>query len=202
MTEACLPGLTDNNLLFFHKPCTQGIGFAEFTLHLSLGIVFCLVSAYILLFAIYYFHFVRVKNRDPPHISELKREVAIWERTAQRLNVVSLEERAVRDALLQKATEVRSQISLEQNSTMQSAQDLWKENLKVLETKYCITDYILLVKSSIVLLVVILLFFLSNIIPMFELDLGKSYLAVQLYRITVSQMILQDGLPYLEQWCC
>ena len=168
------PGLTDSGPL--SSSIIQGIGFAEFTLHLSLGIVLCLVSAYILLFAIYYFHFVRVKNKDPPHISELKREVAIWERTAQRLNVVSLEERAVRDALLEKAKEVRSQISLEQNSTMQSAQDLWKQNLKALETKYCITDYILLVKSSIVLLVVILLFFLSNIIPVIELDLGKSYL--------------------------
>ena len=135
--------------------------------------MFCTISAYILLFVIYHFQYVRVKNKDPPHISELKREVAIWERTAQRLNVVSLEERAVRDALLSKAAEVRSQISMEENTSMQSAQEIWKKNLAALESKYCITDYLLLAKSSIVLLVVILLFFLSNIIPKIELDLGK-----------------------------
>ena len=118
---------------------------------------------------------MRVKNKDPPHLSELKREVAIWERTAQRLNVVSLEERAVRDALLAKAAEVRSQLSLEENTSMQSAQEMWKQNLAALESKYCITDYLLLGKSSVVLLVVILLFFLSNLIPMIELDLGKTY---------------------------
>ena len=116
---------------------------------------------------------MRVKNKDPPHVSELKREVAIWERTAQRLNVVSLEERAVKDALISKAAEVRSQLNLEVNTSMQSAQDLWQKNLAELESKYCITDKILLVKSSIVLLVVILLFFLSNLIPKIELDLGK-----------------------------
>ena len=156
-----------------NKIFSQGINFPEFTLHLSLGILLCLVSGYILLFAIYYFQFVRVKNKDPPHLSELKREVAIWERTAQRLNVVSLEERAVRDALLAKAAEVRSQLSLEKDTTMQSAKEIWKNNLAELESKYCITDYILLAKSSIVLLVVILLFFLSNIIPKIELDLGE-----------------------------
>lgn len=160
---------------------SQGIDFTEFTLHLFLGIIFCTVSAYILLFCIYNFHYVRVKNKDPPHISELKREVAIWERTAQMLNVVSLEERAVRDALLAKAAMVRGQISLEENTSMQSAQEIWKRNLKELESKYCITNYLLLAKSSIVLLVVILLFFLSNLIPKIELELGKS-----LYRIPCS----------------
>ena len=138
-----------------------------------MGIAFCLVTAYFLLLAIYRCHFIGVENKDPPHIVELMREVAIWERTAQHLNVVSLEERAVRDALLAKAAEVRTQLNMEKTSTMESAQDLWKRNLAELESKYCITDYLLLVKSSVVLLVVILLFFLSNIIPKIELDLGK-----------------------------
>ena len=160
------------NTAYLSLSILQGIDFAEFTLHLAIGIVFCLVAAYILLLAIYYCHFIGVKNKDPSHIVELKREVAIWERTAQHLNVVSLEERAVRDALLAKAAAVRNQLNLEKTSTMESAQDLWKKNLAELESKYCITDYVLLIKSSVVLLVVILLFFLSNIIPKIELDLG------------------------------
>ena len=41
---------------------------------------------------------------------EMKRELAIWQRTANRLPVVSLEERAVREALQAKAHEVEQQL--------------------------------------------------------------------------------------------
>lgn len=81
-----------------------------------MGIILCMVAAYVLLlFFIYCFNYVRLKNKDPPHIAELKREIAIWERTARRLPVVSLEERAVRDALRAKAAEVQKQLKQEIN---------------------------------------------------------------------------------------
>jgi len=96
-------------------PPWQGIDFPEFTLHLFLGIIFCMVSAYVLLLLIYCFQYMRLKNKDLPHIAELKREIAIWERTAQRLPVVSLEERAVREALQAKAAEVQQQLRQEIN---------------------------------------------------------------------------------------
>ena len=132
-----------------------------------------MVAAYGLLTLIYCVSFIRVKNTDPPHIAELKREVAIWERTAQRLNIVSLEERAVRDAILAKAMDVRNQLNQEVSETMHSSKDMWQKNLAELESKYRITDWVLLVKSSLVLLVVILMFFLSNLIPRVELELGE-----------------------------
>ena len=151
----------------------QGISFAEFTLHLFLGILLAMVAAYGLLSFIYYVSFIRLKNTDPPHIAELKREVTIWERTAQRLNVVSLEERAVRDAILAKAMDVRNQLNQEVNVNMHSSKDLWQKNLAELESKYRITNWALLIKSSLVLVVVILMFFLSHIIPYVELELGS-----------------------------
>ena len=42
--------------------------------------------------------------------TELKREIAIWERTARLMPTVSLEERAVRDAIRAKAREVQHQL--------------------------------------------------------------------------------------------
>lgn len=131
------------------------------------------MAAYGLLSIIYYFSFIRVKNKDPPHVAELKREVAIWERTAQRLNVVSLEERAVRDAILAKAMDVRNQLNQEVSVTMHSSKDMWQKNLAELESKYRITDWVLFVKSTAVLVVVILLFFLSHTIPNIELEIGE-----------------------------
>ena len=132
-----------------------------------------MLSAYGLLSLIYFVSFIRVKNKDPPHVSELKREIAIWERTAQRLNVVSLEERAVRDAILAKAMDVRNQLNQEVGVSMHSSKDMWQKNLAELESKYRITNWTLLIKSSVVLTVVILMFFLSHIIPNFELELGQ-----------------------------
>lgn len=144
-----------------------------------LGIIPCILVAYGLLAVIHRLQYIRVKNKDQPHIAELKREVAIWERTAQRLNVVSLEERAIRDALIAKASEVRSQLAQEVNSTAQSAQDMWQKNLTELESRYRISNWVLLVKSTLVLGVVILMFFISNLIPNVELDLGETNRTLQ-----------------------
>ncbi len=131
-----------------------------------------MVTAYGLLSLIYYVSFIRVKNKDPPHIAELQREIDIWERTAERLNVVSLEERAVRDAILAKAADVRKQLNQQSSSKMDSSKDMWQNNLAILESKYKITNWVLLIKSVSVLAVVIILFFISNLIPNIELELG------------------------------
>ena len=47
----------------------------------------------------------------------MKREIAIWERTARLMPIVSLEERAVRDALRSKAREVKSQLKEQRRGT-------------------------------------------------------------------------------------
>ena len=73
-----------------------------------------MLVAYALLACIYC-SYVRLRNKDPPHIAELKREIAIWERTAAQMPVISLEETAVRDALRAKANEVRNQLQQEVN---------------------------------------------------------------------------------------
>jgi Na+/H+ antiporter NhaD/arsenite permease-like protein len=150
---------------------SQGIDFAEFTLHLSLGILLCMGVAFAVLACIYC-TCVRLPNKDRPHIAELKREMAIWERTALQMPVVSLEETAVRDALRTKANEVRNQLCREELLSVQSATDMWQTNLAQLEKQYRITDPVLLVKSASVLVVVILLFFLASVIPGVELELG------------------------------
>ena len=57
--------------------------------------------------------------------------------------------------------------------SVQSAQDMWQNNLAQLEQQYSITDPSLLIRSVAVLLVVILLFFLASVIPGIELELGE-----------------------------
>ena len=104
----------------------QGIDFAEFTLHLFIGILFCIVVAYILLAVIYKLNQIGGTNKDAPHISELKREVTIWERTAAQVGTVSLEERAVREALVAKALEVRQQLKEQVSVTYVEGGNAWR----------------------------------------------------------------------------
>ena len=63
--------------------------------------------------------------------------------------------------------------SLPPSLSVRSAQDLWQRNLSELESKYHITNRVLLAKSSLVLLVAILLFFFSHTIPGIQLELGQ-----------------------------
>ncbi len=179
----CKGQINEEDIIIVITCLLQNINFAEFTLHLLLGVLFTVVVAYAVLTAIFYtsksswpalrnLSLFSVQNKDPPHIAELKREVAIWERTALRLNVVSLEERAVRDAILAKAMDVRNQLNQEVSTTMHSSKDMWQKNLQELESKYRISNAILFIQSSVVLVVVILLFFLSHFIPNLELEIG------------------------------
>lgn len=108
--------------------------------------------------------------------------------------VVSLEERAIRDALRTKAAEVKEQLKEAKNMTwvwpsfieyviniiinyvllrLRSSVDIWQKNLQELEGRYKITDKILLVKSIAVLSVVIVMFFFSHFIPNVEINLGN-----------------------------
>lgn len=162
------------NVIIISHPLitTQGINFAEFTLHLLIGIIFCMITGYGLLVVYYYILYVGRRDTDPPHIAELKREIAIWERTARLMPVVSLEERAIRDALRSKGREVREQLKEARNHTLKSAVDVWRKNLEELESRYRITDRVLLIKSLAVLSVVILMFFFSHFIPGIEVNLG------------------------------
>ena len=135
----------------------QGIDFVNFTVHMAIGIFFCMTGAFFFLRLLYCRKVFR--NTDSPHVAELKRERDIWLRQAKRIGDITLEEKQVKEALLAKAKEVQSRIKEEAFGT--STADKWKDNLKQLEDKYRITNKCLLFKCSVVLCIVLSLFFLS-----------------------------------------
>eukprot|EP00117_Sycon_ciliatum_P019640 scpid40150/ scgid6202/ P protein; Melanocyte-specific transporter protein; Pink-eyed dilution protein homolog len=145
-----------------------GITFSTFTLHLFIGITFCMVGAYGLLRLMY--RKLDLANEDPPDIAELKREVQVWRRTASRVPMVSAEQKAIRALLMQKMLETEQRLRDLRSSRAQST-ERWKENLSELEQKYRITDFPLLVKSCIVLVVVVVFFF-AHSAPAIHMGLG------------------------------
>ncbi|EDO35352.1 predicted protein, partial [Nematostella vectensis] len=148
-----------------------GIDFAEFTLHISLGIVLCLVLGYGFLRLLYIP--IRLQNVYSPVIAELKREAEIWRRTAERVPLFSAEEKTVKLLLMQKTLMLENNIrNMERKAVREEA---FKENLQELENKYKITDWPLLFKSGSIICVVILLFFIHSFA---SIDLTIGWIAI------------------------
>ena len=135
----------------------EGIDFVNFTVHMAIGIFFCMTGAFFFIRLLYCRK--KFKNDDTPHIAELKRERDIWLRQAKRIGDITLEEKQVKVALEQKAEEIQARIKEEAFGA--STADKWKDNLKELEDKYRITNKLLLFKCCVVLSFVLSMFFLS-----------------------------------------
>ncbi|XP_072171093.1 P protein-like [Diadema setosum] len=148
-----------------------GIGFADFTLHLSLGIIFCMVIGYFVLRLLY--RGINLHSQDT-EVRELKHEIEVWRQAATRIMVASKEESTVKALLLQKVYQLETQL---RNRIYQSRQSAgrtrnWQEKLAELEVRYCITDKVLLAKCSFVLIAVIILFFSHSLVVGIYLNLG------------------------------
>ncbi|XP_062513891.1 P protein-like [Corticium candelabrum] len=149
---------------------SQNINFSVFTLHLSIGIVFCMISGYIMLRIMY--RNLNLQNVDSQKVAELKHEAEVWRITANRVPAISAEESAVQELLLQKATAVEEEIDMLKLEHKKSGDDTWKEQLETLEQKYRITDKPLLIKSSVVLGSVILCFFTYSFVSNVHIEIG------------------------------
>ena len=157
-----------NVIIISNKAIQQhGIDFVNFTVHMAIGIFFCMTFAFFFLRLLYCRKVL--ENKDPPHLAELKREKEIWLRQAKHMRGITLEEKQVKKALEQKAKEVQARIK--QEAFGASVAEKWKETLKVLEDKYRITNKVLLFKCCVVLLFVLTMFFFGSA-NFVHLDLG------------------------------
>ncbi|XP_062513972.1 P protein-like [Corticium candelabrum] len=145
-----------------------GINFASFTLHLSIGIFFCMIGGYFILRLLY--RSLNLENPDGPEVTELKREARIWRRTAHRIRIVTAEESTVKALLLQKAEGVEHK--LREKLYKETSVKSWIKNLRKLEKTYYVTDKPLLIKSTVILAAVVLLFFSYSFVSDVHVELG------------------------------
>ncbi|OWF54997.1 P protein [Mizuhopecten yessoensis] len=141
----------------------KGIDFAEFTIHMTVGIVFVAFAGYGAL-RIYYRNMDSLQNKDPPEIAELKHEIDLWKKAAARVSVATREESIMKALFLQKATQRENSLVRRLYRIKRSEIKNFEQNVQDLERKYFITDQWLLVKSSIILTVAILFFFLQSFV--------------------------------------
>ncbi|XP_050501737.1 P protein-like isoform X1 [Diabrotica virgifera virgifera] len=146
-----------------------GITFGVFTLHTGIG-------ACIILFIIYLQ--IRIMYRDikhyqydePEEIKDLKREIAVWERTAASVSSYSKDENIVKESLLKQMAQLQNKLKDTVNQCKTASTHVIRvENLK---KQYPIKNKSLLIKSGITLALVICLFFFNSIPAFRTLGLG------------------------------
>ncbi|XP_072040716.1 P protein-like [Amphiura filiformis] len=176
-----------------------GIDFTEFTIHMMIGIVFCMAAGYGLLRLMY--RSISLKSLDPPEIQRLRHETEIWRQAASRIMVTTNEENTVKMLLLQKVygleSELRNKI-YERKHAQQKIMN-WEENLEYLEDKYKITDPILLGKSGFVLTIAIILFFIHSLDNVY-LDLGWIAIIAAMALLVLSDINDMESIMHRVEW--
>lgn len=139
----------------------SGVNFGVFTLHMGIGSLIILIIVYIQL-RLTLRDDSSLKNLEPPEVEDLKREIAVWQRTAASMSSYSKDEENVKVTLLKTSEHLQDKLKIAVNN-ISGTEEIYKMNLNDLEKQYPIKDKVLLIKSSITLSLVICVFFLHSI---------------------------------------
>ncbi|CAH0549056.1 unnamed protein product [Brassicogethes aeneus] len=148
----------------------SGVNFGVFTMHMGAGVILSLVVVYIQLRYIYS-NPSNFKYSLPIEVEELKREIAVWQRTAASVASYSKDEEAVKESLIKKSEKLKGLLQHTMHNTS-ALSDIYRNNLETLKIKYPIKDKMLLIKSGGTLCLVIFVFFLHSIPAFSKLGLG------------------------------
>ncbi|XP_076319068.1 P protein-like [Tachypleus tridentatus] len=146
-----------------------GVDFASFTVHVTPGIIVCMVATYIML-RIMYRDTATLRFKDPPEVVELRHEIEVWKKACKSLPGYSRDENTVRAILRKKVYSLESLLK-KKLYDIRPSEESYQASLVELSKKYKIRNKTLLVKTGVVLACVIILFFLQSI-PNLKLSLG------------------------------
>lgn len=94
--------------LILYSPL-QGVSFANFTIHMTVGILLVLVQTYYQLR--YQFRDMnKLRFTEPQNIQELRHEIQVWQRAAASLSSYSKDEDLVRETLVKKVNRLGRQL--------------------------------------------------------------------------------------------
>lgn len=157
-----------------HYIATHGVNFMNFTLHMSVGVIILLISTSI--------HF-RLKFRnindlmfhEPKEIKELRRNIVVWERTANSISAFTKDANLVRATMQRKVKILKHQLKKRLAKGVLPS-DRYKRTLDDLQHEFPIKNKTLLIKCGFVCLFITALFFIESIPEIRKLSLGWSAL--------------------------
>jgi len=152
------------NVIIANNPhIGKAISFGNFTLHVTIGIIFCILITWVYIWKFY----SSSLHRDP--VMRVKAEALVWQKTLARLDENDASQSEVRQHMLGYLSNLEEKIAELQNASNQLA------TIQELEEIYVISDWPLFVASCAVILVVILMFFIH---PVLGLELSLAWIAM------------------------
>lgn len=106
--------ITGNSVFARH-----GVTFISYTIHMTIGTILAFVQTCIF-FRWIYFDAHELRMKDSKEVTDLRREITVWERTANSLSTLSKESQIVRDTLLKKVAILSAKLNKMQSEIVVS----------------------------------------------------------------------------------
>lgn len=118
--------ITGNNVFAKH-----GVTFISYTVHMTIGTILAFVQTCICFRWIYNdAHELRMK--DPKELTDLRREITVWERTANSLSTLSKESQIVHETLLKKVAILNAKLN-KMKSEIVVSNEIYRETISSLQ---------------------------------------------------------------------
>ncbi|XP_055303075.1 P protein-like [Sitodiplosis mosellana] len=183
------------NAVFSNK----GVTFISYTVHMTVGVVLAFIQTCFYLRWMYKdMHELRTK--EPQEVTDLRREIVVWERTAASLSTLTRESQVVRDTLMKKVAILQSKLKKTVSSEKSVPNETYRQTLEELQKSYPIKNAKLLVKSGIVLIFIIAMFFLQSIPEYEKLSIAWCALIGVMFLLIIAEKDDMDALMHRIEW--
>ncbi|XP_063632582.1 P protein-like isoform X2 [Cydia splendana] len=179
----------------------SGINFANFTLHMTLGIILVCVQTYLQL-RFMYRDVSKLRPSEPRDIQDLRRQLNVWRRAADSLPHMSKDELVVKERLERKVLKITSQlaIALKESNKRACPKDTFQRTLSELKEKYKIRDKKLLIKSCVAIGFVVVMFFLHAFPEFNRVSLGWTALLGAILLLILADREDIESILHRVEW--
>ncbi|XP_073965401.1 P protein-like isoform X2 [Choristoneura fumiferana] len=179
----------------------SGINFANFTLHMTLGILLVCIQTYIQLRFIYR-DVKKLRQSEPSEIKDLRRQLAVWRRAADSLPHMSKDEIVVKERLERKVQKITTQLHviLKESKKRACPKDTFQRTLSELKDKYKIRDKKLLIKSCVAVGFVVVMFFLHAFPEFSRVSLGWTALLGAILLLLLADREDLESILHRVEW--
>lgn len=202
------------NLLITGNFSKNGVTFISYTVHMTIGVILAFLQTCFCLKWVYH-DMTELRTRERQEVTDMRREIIIWERTAASLSALTRESQIVRDTLVKKVTILQGKLQ-RILSDKSIPNETYKQTLEELQrnvsgfclimliysqknalcfyrsfpihlmTQYPIKNPQLLIKSGGVLVFIIAMFFVQSIPEYNKLSPGWCALIGVLFLLIIS----------------
>ncbi|XP_060515962.1 P protein isoform X2 [Cylas formicarius] len=150
----------------------SGINFGVFSLHMGFGVLLAMVVVYVQLRFVTYRKLNCFDYKESIQVQDLKRGIAVLQRTAASVSSYSKDEEAVKENLLRKTVKLQGMLRDTNTQPTVNREEREAITLETLERQHCIKNKSLLIKSGVVLSLVIGVLLLHSIPALSRLGMG------------------------------